>query len=276
MTIRRMTLEDLQMVLGWAADEGWNPGIDDATAFFTADPEGFFISEVAGKPAAAISVVNHNAEFAFLGLYLCRPEFRGQGLGIDIWRFGLEHAGARCVGLDGVPQQQDNYMKSGFTKTGRTIRYQGTLPKKTTEHIRLANTSDIPALVKADALATGFTRSAFSRSWLSNTQTRQTSLLLDGSDTLAFATSRQCADGVKVGPLQAETAEQALDLAMATQRESSASSIFVDVPDHSEHLSELLERHGFTPVFETARMYSHTPPDNRTPSYCAIATMELG
>ena len=70
---RRMTLADLETVLEWAADEGWNPGVEDAEAFLAADPEGFFVTEDDGVPVAAISVVNHSPDFAFLGLYLCRP-----------------------------------------------------------------------------------------------------------------------------------------------------------------------------------------------------------
>ena len=56
--IRPMTVTELELVLDWAADEGWNPGLDDAAAFYAADPAGFLIKEVDGQPVAAISVVN--------------------------------------------------------------------------------------------------------------------------------------------------------------------------------------------------------------------------
>ena len=73
---RTMSLDELRVVLDWAAEEGWNPGLDDAEAFHAADPEGFFLAIDKGTPVAAISVVNHSDNFAFLGLYLCRPEYR--------------------------------------------------------------------------------------------------------------------------------------------------------------------------------------------------------
>src|SRR5690606_17979527 len=95
MNVRRMSGADLAAVLGWAADEGWNPGLADAGPFVAADPRGFFLAEVGGQPAAAISVVNHDDGFAFLGLYICRPAFRGQGVGHALWREALAHAGDR-------------------------------------------------------------------------------------------------------------------------------------------------------------------------------------
>ena len=68
---------EIALMLDWAAAEGWNPGLEDAAAFVAADPEGFFVAEVAGEVVAAISVVHHGADHAFLGLYLCRPDHRG-------------------------------------------------------------------------------------------------------------------------------------------------------------------------------------------------------
>ena len=100
-----MSQSDLELVLSWAAEEGWNPGVADASAFYAADPEGFFVTRVEGQPVAAISVVNHDSKNAFLGLYICRPDWRAKGLGFATWRSGLEHAGIRSVGLDGAPNR---------------------------------------------------------------------------------------------------------------------------------------------------------------------------
>ena len=39
--IRGLDLGEIQMLLDWAAVEGWNPGIKDVRAFQAADPQGF-------------------------------------------------------------------------------------------------------------------------------------------------------------------------------------------------------------------------------------------
>jgi hypothetical protein len=147
----RMSLEDLEIVLEWATEEGWNIGLDDAAAFFRAggDGEGFYVAKkedrrqwCASSPGvdvvAAISIVRHDANMAFLGLYICRKDCRGRGFGWAVWQYALSrflssskhqhehpHDGIICIGLDGVPAQVANYEKSGFISTGSTLRYQG-------------------------------------------------------------------------------------------------------------------------------------------------------
>ena len=49
-TIRRMDREDVQTAIDWAAEEGWNPGLEDADRFYHSDPQGFFIGELVTKP----------------------------------------------------------------------------------------------------------------------------------------------------------------------------------------------------------------------------------
>ena len=36
-TVRRMKRNDLDLLVTWAAAEGWNPGLHDVDCFFTAD-----------------------------------------------------------------------------------------------------------------------------------------------------------------------------------------------------------------------------------------------
>ena len=77
----------------------------------TVDAEGFFIGELDGQPAATISCVNYDADFAFIGFYIVRRDLRGRGYGMRIWDAAMAHAGNRTVGLDGVVAQQENYNK---------------------------------------------------------------------------------------------------------------------------------------------------------------------
>jgi len=125
LAIRRMTEADLALALDWAAAEGWNPGLNDAACFYAADPEGFFFGELGDEPVGAISAVRYGERFGFLGLYLVRPEFRGRGFGLELWRAAIQHLGARNIGLDGVVAQQENYKKSGFKLAFRNTRRQG-------------------------------------------------------------------------------------------------------------------------------------------------------
>jgi hypothetical protein len=74
--IRPMRPDEISIAVNWAAAEGWNPGLVDDACFAAADPEGFFIGELDGAPAATVSCVNYGASFAFLGFYIVREDCR--------------------------------------------------------------------------------------------------------------------------------------------------------------------------------------------------------
>ncbi len=124
--IRTMKRSEIDLAVEWAAGEGWNPGLHDAGCYHAADPNGFLIGTLSGKPIATLSVVKYGETFGFLGFYIVSPEFRGQGYGLQIWNAGLNYLAGRNIGLDGVVDQQENYKKSGFKLAYRNVRYEGT------------------------------------------------------------------------------------------------------------------------------------------------------
>jgi hypothetical protein len=276
MKIRAMTPEDLRIVLGWAEYEGWNPGLDDAEAFLAADPQGFLIKEIDNEPVAAISVVNHDPDFAFLGLYLCKPFFRGQGHGRDIWRAGIAHAGTRSIGLDGVPEQQENYARSGFVKYVSTIRYEGRLEAEPDPSVRRVLPDEMETLIARDAKACGMNRTAFAAAWFSTSLNRHTTVVTDGGEIKGHATFRRCISGTKVGPFYATSQADAQALLASNPFVGHNAPVFVDVQQRSSRLGALLQNCGFEPVFETARMFKGAGPESNPAVFHAIATMELG
>ncbi len=272
---REMMRDELDVVLGWARAEGWNPGLDDAEAFYSADPNGFFLAEDDGEPVAAISVVNHSDEFAFLGLYICRPTHRGRGIGYDLWQHSLTHAGNRTVGLDGVPDQQDNYVKSGFIHAGATTRYSGKITGSAHDRIREAAKADIPGLIALEARASGLHKPAFLSAWFRNSGHRMTFLLEgDRRQVGGIATVRTCQSGAKVGPLVASDRSNALALLHHAATEF-GEDLIIDVPSTSPELERICRAKGLSPGFHTARMYRGSA---RIPSadFYAVATLELG
>ena len=84
--IRAMRPDEIPLAVDWAAAEGWNPGLADATCFASVDPEGFFIGEIDGAPVATVSCVNYGARFSFLGFYIVRADLRGRGYGLPSGR----------------------------------------------------------------------------------------------------------------------------------------------------------------------------------------------
>ena len=84
MKIRPASRKEFTVAVDWAADEGWNPGLDDLEAFHAADPNGFLMGFEGDEPISSISVVKYGAKFGFLGFYIVRPDRRETGAGLSI------------------------------------------------------------------------------------------------------------------------------------------------------------------------------------------------
>ena len=124
---RLLTLAEVQTAVDWAAAEGWNPGLHDAACFYAADPTGFWGGFVGEDLVATLAAVKYGEGFGFIGPYIIKPGFRGQGLGMALWNAGMATLQGRRIGLDGVPAQQANYGRSGFVLAHNNIRFAGTV-----------------------------------------------------------------------------------------------------------------------------------------------------
>lgn len=280
--IRPATLAEYQTAVDWAAAEGWNPGLDDLAAFYTADPDGFLMGWRNGEPVASIAVVRYGPDYGFLGFYIVRPDQRGTGTGIAIWNAGMAHLGDRTVGLDGVPDQQANYQKSGFVLADETVRYSGIpiLPKALPSPNVVDLTADkLDALAEYDARFYSGPRTDFIRAWTfppTGTRRRTKLALRDGTIT-GYATIRQCREGYKIGPLFAETEAMAETLAVALSADlDSGASIAIDTPARNTAATALALRLGLKPSFGAARMYNGSEPNLPVQETFGITTMELG
>jgi GNAT superfamily N-acetyltransferase len=275
-SIRVMTCDDLERALEWAREEGWNPGLEDAAAFYAADPRGFLMGSLDGDPVSSISVVKYGESFAFLGLYIVRPEFRGRGLGKATWDAGIVSAGARTIGLDGVVAQQGNYSRSGFELAHRSARWGGMLKAEvaTPSFVRPIEESDIPAVLAYDAEIFPSARDAFVKAWLASSA-RRTEGFFENGVLRGYGTVRRCVDGFKIGPLFAYTAPVAEAL-LAKLAVGAPGKVFIDIPEPNEAAVAIARRLGFTPAFETARMYRGRAPSLPLHRIFGITTLELG
>jgi ribosomal protein S18 acetylase RimI-like enzyme len=277
-TIRTMTRHEVDMVVDWAAEEGWNPGLHDAACFHAADTEGFLVGLLGNEPVAAISVVKYGTSFGFLGLYIVRPEYRSMGYGLRIWNAGLERLEGRTIGLDGVVAQQENYMKSGFTLAYRNIRYEGTGGGAIPSHSGIVPLSEIPfgELLAYDRLFFPDDRHAFLTCWIN--QLGSTALgIMENKRLSGYGVVRNCRSGCKIGPLFADSAELAEELFCALKASCpDGSSLFLDIPEVNPQALELVRRHKMKVVFETARMYKGKSPELPIGNVYGVTTFELG
>ena len=270
-----MSRDDLGLALSWAAAEGWNPGLHDAGSFHAADPDGFFIGELGGEPVGCISAVAYDDRFGFLGLYIVRPEFRGRGFGLALWRAGMTYLGNRNIGLDGVVAQQANYTKSGFTLAYRNIRYEGIGGGPASSDVIDLATLPFEIVAQYDRQLFPSSRDRFLRSWLA--QAGRTAIgVLENDRLRGYGVLRPCRRGYKVGPLFADDDEIAGRIYRGLSASIPGEPIFLDVPEVNRGAVALAARAGMSPVFETARMYTKRPPDTPMNRVYGVTTFELG
>ncbi|MCB1629127.1 MAG: GNAT family N-acetyltransferase [Xanthomonadales bacterium] len=273
-----MSRSDVDVAIGWARQEGWNPGLQDAEAFYVADSGGFLLGQIDGEPVATLSAVRYGDDFGFIGLYIVDPAHRGRGHGWQIWQAGMASLAGRNVGLDGVVAQQDNYRRSGFRLAHRNIRFGGRAAAlgRPSADIVPASRVNWQALTAYDRAHFPAPREAFLRHWIAAEQA--TALVcLDGSRIVGFGCLRPCVEGYKIGPLNAadpDTAARLYDALAATA--TPGAPIFLDVPEPNAAGIALAESKGLQPVFETARMYTGTPPPLPLDRIYGITSFELG
>ena len=277
LSIRPMRPDEISLAVNWAAAEGWNPGFADAACFAAADPEGFFIGELDGAPAATVSCVNYSASFAFLGFYIVREDLRGHGYGLRMWNAAIAHAGPRVIGLDGVVAQQQNYRMSGFELAYANVRYGGKVAATYVPQAGVIALTEVPlATVEAyDATVFPAPRTAFLRAWVGSPGHVGRALVRDGG-LAGWGVIRPCRKGQKIGPLVAHDRAAAEVVLSALLASVGGGEIFLDVPFVNRDAIALAQDLGLAPVFETARMYTGAIPPLRLERVFGITTFELG
>jgi len=277
-SIRPMTRQEVDLAIDWAAAEGWNPGLYDADCFYAADPNGFLIGLLEDEPIATISAVKYGDSFGFIGFYIVKSAYRGQGYGIQLWNAALAYLSGRTIGLDGVVTQQNNYQKSGFTSTYRNIRYQGSGDGSPLPDSEIIELSKIPfdELFTYDRSFFPDDRQQFIKCWINQPQAVALGIQQKHS-LVGYGVIRICRSGYKIGPLFADSPELAERLFLALKANvPQGIPFFLDIPAINSAAVDLVQQQKMTVAFETARMYSGASPELPMHRLFGVTTFELG
>ena len=274
--IRTMTRADLDLALAWAEAEGWNPGLSDAAAFLAADPGGFLVADMDGVPAASLSIVQFGDRTAFLGLYICRPDMRGRGVGFALWQAGMTRLAPQTTGLDGVPAQQANYARSGFAMAHANVRFSGEITPSGPDLTTPLEAGHIEAALSLDREITGFDRAAFLWDWMTGDPSRIARVLIRDGNLAGLGVLRACLSGWKIGPLFASDRAAAEAMLDGLAYQAGGAPISLDVPDPNENAVAMARDRGLVPAFETARMWRGPAPAQDLSRTFGLTTFELG
>jgi GNAT superfamily N-acetyltransferase len=281
-TYREATREELETAVEWAAAEGWNPGLGDASIFWDTDPGGFVCAERSGEVVGTGSTVAYGREFGFMGFFIVRPDLRGQGIGRDFWIWRRDRLRTRlgrgaAIGMDGVFAMQPFYARGGFVFSHRNLRLAGTGQGGASVDPALVELGSLPfeQVAGFDRHHFGFSREVFLRRWI-RPEGGLGLGFLDGDRIRGFGVVRPCRTGFKIGPLFAETPAVADALFVALSGHAGGKSVFLDVPENHPAALELGRRHQLTESFGCARMYHGPAPELPWNQIYGVTTFELG
>lgn len=286
LVIRQMTRAELDLLVGWAAEEGWNPGLHDAELFWATDPGAFVAAELDGELVGGGAITCYGGEFGFMGFFIVRPEFRGHGFGDTLWHARRDRLLARLrpgasIGMDGVFAMQDYYAKGGFVFSHRNLRFRTEIPEKPLplsvgeEGIALLEKVPFEQLLDYDRSCFPASRPVFLEKWIAQPDARALGCLRD-DELVGYGVVRRCQEGCKIGPLFANDLQAAEALYSHLSAFAAGGPLFLDVPENNPSAMAMVQQHGMQEVFGCARMYLGPLPAVAEERVFGVTTFELG
>ncbi len=293
LSFRLMRRDEVDLLVDWAAREGWNPGLHDAELFWATDPEAFLAAELDGELIGGGAITAYGDSFGFMGFFIVHPEHRGQGLGDALWHMRRDRLLGRLkpgatIGMDGVFNMQPYYSAGGFVFSHRNPRFclevpaaagarAGTRPAAAPDGARIVPLAAVPfdTLCAYDRSCFPAERRRFLAGWIAQPDALALACLRDDS-LVGYGVIRRCRAGSKVGPLFADDARVAGALFDALAAFGADGPVYLDAPENNPDASALVRARAMTEVFGCARMYLGPMPAIRHERVFGVTTFELG
>jgi GNAT superfamily N-acetyltransferase len=286
LTIRNMTRSEVDELVGWAAQEGWNPGLHDAKLFWATDPEAFIAADLDDEMIGGGAITSYNGEFGFMGLFIVRPEYRGRGFGNILWHARRKRLRERLlpeasIGIDGVFEMQNYYSRGGFIFSHRNIRFRTAITDRPAtsrdddQYIIPLASIPFEQVLNYDRTCFPAMRTNFLREWLAQPDALALGYRRDGQLN-GYGVVRRCGEGCKIGPLFANDTQGAEALFAHLAGFAAGGPLFLDAPENNPAAMALVAQHRMIEVFGCARMYLGPAPVVAHERIFGVTTFELG
>ncbi len=285
MQIRTMTEEDIPAGMRLKDIAGWNQTEADWRIFLNAGRDGCFVAEVDGVVRGTAATIVYGGRFAWVGMVLVDPEYRGHGIGTTLLNKCIEYLDSiqmPCIKLDATPLGKPIYEKLGFTSEYELERW--TLKRRKedlTGRGQMDPDESMPApllerVLKADREAFGADRSAILRA-VHRAEPRFTDSVWNTDRIEGYAFGRRGSFADHLGPWIAKdeaTGQRILDRFLA---QSSREIVVTDCGKANGFIKKIVQARGFEysrPLTRMCRGRNDYP--GRPELVCAILGPEFG
>ena len=288
MQLRTMTRADVPAGMKLTESAGWNQTTADWERFLNASPQGCFVAESESHVCGTVTTMIYEGRFAWIGMVLVAPEFRGQGMGTQLLNRAikyLEAVGVPTIKLDATPAGKSLYKKLGFVTEYEIERWalKSHPPKpESSSSLPIGGTGRQNEVVKLDAIirmdrdAFGADRGALLR-WLHLDAPQFTGALSQEGSLAGYTLGRHGLRADHLGPWMARNEAVAHHLLAGFLRHSSRELIFVDYLKSSPFASRLLKSAGFQFSRPLTRMVRGANTFAGQPElFCAILGPDFG
>ena len=278
MKLRTLKTDDIAAGMRLKDLAGWNQTPADWRCFLESSPQGCFAAEVDGQVVGTAATIIYEERFAWIGMVLVDPEFRGRGIGTRLLQRTIEHLDAIDIGtmkLDATPAGRPIYQKLGFVDEYEIERW---LLKRSVPDA--ASSADLhpvsDPVLQLDREIFGADRSPLLRSLAAENPDFALAAERDG-EIAGYTFGRRGTLADHLGPWMARDEETAAALLDEFLGRSSRETIFVDGLKDRGFVAELLQARGFKvsrPLTRMVRGPNSYP--GRPELLCAILGPEFG
>lgn len=275
--IRLMTPADISAGMRLKDIAGWNQTQEDWQRFLQFNPTGCFVAEWIGQVAGTVTTIIYENRFAWVGMVLVDPSFRGKGIGTALLLKAIEHLDENkvpCVKLDATPQGKPIYERIGFQIEYEIERW--VLTRETSEVPVPNGAEDFEAVLASDHEVFGADRSALLRSVVSAAP-ELVIVKRQGHTLEGYALGRKGSQADHLGSWVASNGRAAREVLEDFLLRSRRDVVLVDILKDNPWAAALLVEKGFRFSRSLTRMYrGENAQPGRPDLLCAILGPEFG
>ena len=284
MRLRTMTAEDIPEGMRLKNLAGWNQTEPDWRRFLEASRDGCFAAEVDGRVRGTAATICYQGRFAWIGMVLVDPDYRGHGIGTQLLERCIEYLDVlpvTCIKLDATPLGKPIYERLGFRSEYELERWTLKRGFEGSPRDQMDSDEPMPApllehVLKADREAFGADRSELLRS-VNRDEPLFTYALWNAGGMEGYAFGRHGSFADHLGPWIAKdeaTGQRILDRFLA---QTSREAVVTDCSQANPFPKRILRARGFEYSRPLTRMFrGRNEHPGRPELVCAILGPEFG